>query len=187
MQTETLCRDRLVLDRSGDVTLPSTVHPSCIASTVNDKRAVFAFTVGGVRDVLQLRGFQGGFGADVSFYRVPDSLQPTYGNHPVSFHVFFRLRPPAGAMGRMWNMRMAQPMAGHQMSAGTAPPPGGQAMVMVQTSLDPVKLSCSPRIDPKDAATTTYQGKTYYFCSVKERDEFLTNPAMSLSMMPPKQ
>jgi hypothetical protein len=25
--------------------------------------------------------------------------------------VFFRLRPPAGAMGRMWNMRMSQPMA----------------------------------------------------------------------------
>ena len=105
----------------------------------------------------------------------------------MSFHVFFRLRPPAGAMGRMWNMRMAQPMAGHQMAAGTAPPAAGQAMVMVQTALDPVKLSCSPRIDPKDAATTTYQGKTYYFCSVKERDEFLTNPAMSLSMMPPKQ
>jgi hypothetical protein len=27
--------------------------------------------------------------------------------------VFFRLRPPAGSMGRMWNMRMSQPMAGH--------------------------------------------------------------------------
>ena len=98
-----------------------------------------------------------------------------------------RLRPPAGSMGRMWNMRMSQPMAGHQMSAGAAQPPAGQTMVMVQTALDPVKLSCSPRIDPKSAAKTTYQGKTYYFCSVKDRDEFLTNPAMSLSMMPPKQ
>ena len=36
-------------------------------------------------------------------------------------------------------------------------------------------------------AEFTYQGKTYFFCSVKERDDFLTNPAMSLSMMPPKQ
>jgi hypothetical protein len=36
-----------------------------------------------------------------------------YASHPVSFHVFFRLRPPADAMGRMWNMRMSQPMAGH--------------------------------------------------------------------------
>jgi len=79
------------------------------------KDPVFTFTVGGVRDVLQLAGFQGGIGADVSFYRVPASLQSAYGHHPVSFHVFFRLRPPAGSMGRMWNMRMSQPMAGHQM------------------------------------------------------------------------
>jgi hypothetical protein len=78
------------------------------------KDPVFAYTVGAVRDVLQLSGFEGGIGADVTFYGVPDSLRPAYGSHPVSFHVFFRLRPPAGAMGRMWNMRMSQPMAGHQ-------------------------------------------------------------------------
>jgi hypothetical protein len=76
---------------------------------------VFAFTVGAVRDVVAWRSFEGGFGADVSFYGVPDALQPVYSAHPVSFHVFFRLKPPAGAMGRMWNMRMSQPMAGHQM------------------------------------------------------------------------
>ena len=74
-----------------------------------------AFTVGGVRDILSVRGFEGGLGADVTFYDVPDTLQPIYHPHPVSFHVFFRLRPPAGSMGRMWNMRMSQPMAGHQM------------------------------------------------------------------------
>jgi hypothetical protein len=79
------------------------------------KDPVFAFTVGGVRDLFAWRGFQGGLGADVSFYGVPAALQPMYTDHPVSFHVFFRLRPPAGAMGRMWNMRMSQPMAGHQM------------------------------------------------------------------------
>ena len=76
---------------------------------------VFAVTLGGVRDVLNWRGFEGGVGADVSFYGVPAPLQPMYSSHPVSVHVFFRLRPPAGAMGRMWNMRMSQPMAGHQM------------------------------------------------------------------------
>jgi hypothetical protein len=74
------------------------------------KDTVLALTVGGVRDVLAWRGFEGGFGADVTFYGVPRSLQPMYSTHPVSFHVFFRLRPPAGAMGRMWNMRMSQPM-----------------------------------------------------------------------------
>jgi hypothetical protein len=79
------------------------------------KDPVFALTVGGVRDLLQIRGFDGGFGADVTFYNTPASLQPAYSSHPVSFHVFFRLRPPAGSMGRMWNMRMSQPMAGHRM------------------------------------------------------------------------
>lgn len=79
------------------------------------KDPVVALTLGGVRDVLAWRGFEGGIGADVTFYGVPSTLQPMYSAHPVSFHVFFRLRPPAGAMGRMWNMRMSQPMAGHQM------------------------------------------------------------------------
>ena len=76
------------------------------------RNPLFAFTVGGVRDVLAWRGFEGGIGADVSFYGVPDALKPMYSPHPVSFHLFFRLRPPAGVMGRMWNMRMSQPMAG---------------------------------------------------------------------------
>jgi len=79
------------------------------------KDTVLALTLGGVRDVWSWRGFEGGFGADVTFYGVPDSLKPMYSEHPVSFHVFFRLRPPAGSMGRMWNMRMSQPMAGHTM------------------------------------------------------------------------
>jgi hypothetical protein len=79
------------------------------------KDPVLAFTAGGVRDVFQMRGFEAGIGADVTVYGVPDALQPMYSAHPVSFHVFFRLRPPAGPMGHMWNMRMSQPMAGHQM------------------------------------------------------------------------
>jgi hypothetical protein len=84
-------------------------------SLADVKDPVFAFTVGGVRNLLDMRGFAGGLGADVTFYDVPPSLQLAYGTHPVSFHVFFRLRPPAGSMGRMWNMRMSQPMAGHRM------------------------------------------------------------------------
>ncbi len=71
---------------------------------------VAAFTLGAVHDVWRWRGFEGGVGADVTFYGVPDTLVPTYSAHPVSVHVFFRLRPPAGHMGRMWNMRMAEPM-----------------------------------------------------------------------------
>jgi len=75
---------------------------------------VLAFTAGAVRNVLSWRGIEGGFGADVTLYGVPQALQPVYSPHPVSAHVFFRLRPAAGAMGRMWNMRMSQP-GGHRM------------------------------------------------------------------------
>ena len=71
---------------------------------------VLALSLGGVRDVLRARGFEGGLGADMTLNRTPDAFTATYGAHPVSFRVFFRLRPPA--KGRMWNMRMAQPMAG---------------------------------------------------------------------------
>jgi guanyl-specific ribonuclease Sa len=92
------------------------------------RATVLALTVGGVRDVVHARGFQLGLGGDFTVYGVPDVLQTGrgfcgtrscalgagYGSSPVSFHIFFRLRPPA-AMGRMWNMRMSQPMLGHQM------------------------------------------------------------------------
>ena len=72
--------------------------------------AVGAFTLGGVHDLVTLRGLAGGVGAAVTVHVVPDVLKPTHGDHPVSFQIFFRLRPPAGSMGRMWNMRMSQPM-----------------------------------------------------------------------------
>lgn len=77
------------------------------------KDPVVAVTVGGVRDLAEWRGFETGVGADVGVYGVPAALQPMYTGHPVSFHVYVRVRPPAGSMGRMWNMRMSQPMAGH--------------------------------------------------------------------------
>ena len=60
-------------------------------------------------------------------------------------------------------------------------------MIMVQTAFDPSKLSCSLQIDPRTAPSTSYEGKTYYFCSEADRIEFLKNPQMSLEMLPPKQ
>jgi hypothetical protein len=86
------------------------------AGAAHATNPVGALTIGGVRDVLAWRRFEGGLGADVSVYAVPGALQTMYSAHPISFHVFFRLRPPAGAMGRMWNMRMSQPTAGHEMA-----------------------------------------------------------------------
>jgi hypothetical protein len=95
------------------VLLTDTVPMTPARAALND--AVGALTVGGVHDVLDWHGFEGGIGAAVTVYAVPDSLTPSYGNHPVSFQVYIRIRPPAGKMGRMWNMRMSQPMAGHRM------------------------------------------------------------------------
>ena len=87
------------------------------------KDMVAALTLGMVRELPRWRRFETGIGAAATFYGVPDRLTPTHGQRPISFQVFFRLRPAAGAMGRMWNMHMIKPMhpavadphAGHQM------------------------------------------------------------------------
>ena len=85
---------------------------------------VGAFTGGGVRDILRWKGFEGGLGGAATFYAVPQRMTSTYGEHPMSFQIFFRLRLPApGGMGRMWNMRMSQPMAGHMQRHTPAPTP----------------------------------------------------------------
>jgi hypothetical protein len=73
---------------------------------------VTAMTAGAARRLLTWRGYEGSVGGLVTFYRVPEPLQATHGNHPVSFQMFFRMRLPVGHMGRMWNMRMSQ---GHRM------------------------------------------------------------------------
>ena len=85
------------------------VHDGELTDTVG------AFTLGGLRDIVSWKGFEGGLGAALTLYAVPERLTSTHGEHPVSFQVFFRLRPPTLGMGRMWNMRMTQPMSGHRM------------------------------------------------------------------------
>ena len=69
-----------------------------------------AGTIGGVVDLPQLWRFEIGVGADVTSYMVPNALNATHGDRPVSFRLFLRVRPPASSMGRMWNMRMTGPM-----------------------------------------------------------------------------
>jgi hypothetical protein len=77
------------------------------------KNTLGALTIGAVQDLITWKGFEGGVGAALTFYAVPDALRSAYGDHPVSLQIYFRFRPPAGAMGHMWNMRMSQPMTGH--------------------------------------------------------------------------
>ncbi len=52
-----------------------------------------AYTFGGVRDLAQNRAWQLGLGTDVTFYSKPAVLDAAYGDHPVSFQLFLRLRP----------------------------------------------------------------------------------------------
>jgi len=52
-----------------------------------------AYTFGGVRDLIHSEHWQVGLGGDVTFYSKPAVLDPIYGNNPVSFHVFVRIRP----------------------------------------------------------------------------------------------
>lgn len=54
---------------------------------------VGAYTFGGVRDLVQNRVWQLGLGADVTMYSKPAALDAPYGNFPVSFQIFLRMRP----------------------------------------------------------------------------------------------
>jgi len=73
--------------------------------------AIAAFTIGGLRTIAQPSGWDLAAGADVTTYAFPSILKPLYGNRPVSFHVFFRVRPPA-PMGRMKDMTMTSRVDG---------------------------------------------------------------------------
>jgi len=52
-----------------------------------------AYTFGGTRDLVQNHAWQLGLGADVTVYSKPAVLDAAYGNYPVSFQIFLRMRP----------------------------------------------------------------------------------------------
>jgi hypothetical protein len=52
-----------------------------------------AYTFGGVRDVWTTDKVQLGIGSDLTFYSTPSILDPLYGKNPVSWKLFFRVRP----------------------------------------------------------------------------------------------
>jgi hypothetical protein len=52
-----------------------------------------AYTFGGTRDLVQNSAWQLGLGADVTVYSKPAALDAAYGNFPVSFQIFLRMRP----------------------------------------------------------------------------------------------
>jgi hypothetical protein len=62
-------------------------------AAVHPAYRIGAYTFGGVRDLVQNSRWQLGVGADVTVYSKPPVLDAAYGNFPVSFQVFLRVRP----------------------------------------------------------------------------------------------
>src|ERR1043166_5624369 len=124
---------------------------------------------GYTRYVRATPGFKAGIGAAASAGIVPSDLSFVYGSRVnPGIAVFLTLRPSEMVMS---------PGAGG----------GVRGLGMVETADDPSRLTCPAGFDPGSAPSTAYQGKTYYFCSTADRDKFLTDPKMSLTMMPPRQ
>jgi YHS domain-containing protein len=143
-----------------------TAHELDATSLSNDLLTVSKLQ-GGYTRYVPVGRFRAGLGVEGSIGFVPEELKAFYG----------RRANPGG--GIFLTIRPAM--------MPVAPSAGGAGMIMVQTALDPSKLSCSPRIDPRIAPSTSYEGNMYYFCSEADRAEFLKDPAMSLEMMPPQR
>jgi hypothetical protein len=66
-----------------------------------------AYTFGGVRDVWNTDKVLLGIGSDVTFYSTPAVLDRIYGNNPVSWRLFLRLRPRSAAMNSLGHSQMS--------------------------------------------------------------------------------
>ena len=62
-------------------------------AAVHPAYRIGAYTMGGVRDFVQNHFWQLGIGADVTLYSKPPALSAFYGNRPISFQIFLRVRP----------------------------------------------------------------------------------------------
>jgi hypothetical protein len=62
-------------------------------AAVHPAYRIGAYTFGGTRDLIQNHAWQLGMGADVTVYSKPAVLDAAYGSYPVSFQIFFRMRP----------------------------------------------------------------------------------------------
>ena len=59
-----------------------------------------AYTFGGARDIWTTEKLRVAIGGDVTFYSKPAILDRIYGDNPVSWKIFFRLRPAKMDMSR---------------------------------------------------------------------------------------
>lgn len=82
------------------------------AHVVEEGRRDFvgAFSVGATKTLLRPRSWDVAAGGMVTGYAIPAALSPFYGERPVSFQLFLRVRPPA--RHRMTDMTMTRPHTG---------------------------------------------------------------------------
>jgi hypothetical protein len=74
---------------------------------ITDHHAIFrigAYTFGGLRDVWTTDKISIGVGSDVTFYSKPAILDQLYGNNPVGWKLFLRVRPGRMDMSSMHGM-----------------------------------------------------------------------------------
>jgi hypothetical protein len=71
-------------------------HDETARLGIDDHHAVFrigAYTFGAAREIWNTDKFSLALGGDVTFYSKPDALDSVYGNNPVSYKFFLRIRP----------------------------------------------------------------------------------------------
>src|SRR5262249_7430284 len=77
-------------------------------TNINQPFRIGAYTFGGSRDIVDTSKLSLAVGSDVTFYSMPSLLNRLYGDNPVSFHVFFRIRPRKMEMHDHSNMPMGK-------------------------------------------------------------------------------
>jgi hypothetical protein len=79
-----------------------------------------AYIFGGARDIVDMEKLSLAIGSDLTFYSKPAILDPPYGQNPVSWKLFFRIRPGKMNMGSGGNTNGTHGNMGN-MSGGTQP------------------------------------------------------------------
>jgi hypothetical protein len=79
-----------------------------LAATVGTVFRIGAFTTGYTRDFHLVPHLVTGLGGNVSFYRVPEAIQPYYGEHPLGFYLFLRFRLEGKDGGTMQHVYSGQ-------------------------------------------------------------------------------
>ncbi len=80
-----------------------------------------AYTFGGARDVWNTKTLSLAVGGDLTVYSKPEVLAPIYGEHPVSWQIFFRLRPAKMEMQSASSHKVLGPLMIQECAGRSSP------------------------------------------------------------------